>query len=156
LYFSGNGTGEGVVRAVLEAAIVVIVKDERYWRLGLEEGYFSLAQRLESSLSRQVQIKAYATIVMAAIFHGVSPDPISPFLLVSIMKGDDVLEDRDFMAAVASSTTVEFSNWPTDDSPIPAASGNISLLAQLGIEVCDYPTLHNCNSKHSILAPRYH
>jgi hypothetical protein len=146
MYFSGNGTGEGVVRAVLEAAIVMIIKDERYWRLGLEEGYFSLAQRLESSVSRQIQIKAYATIVMAAIFHGVSPDPISPFLLASVMKGDEVLEDSSFMGAVASATALEFSNWPTDDSPVPATSGNISLLAQLGIEVCVYPILHNCNS----------
>lgn len=73
MYFSGDGTGEGVVRAVIEAAIVAIVKDERYWRLGLEEGYFSLAQRLESSVSRQVQIKAYATIVMAAIFMVLVP-----------------------------------------------------------------------------------
>jgi hypothetical protein len=121
---------------------VAIVKDERYWRLGLEEGYFSLAQRLESSVSRQVQIKAYATIVMAAIFYGISPDPISLFFLASVMKGDDVLEDSNFMGAVAPATNVEFSNWPTDDSPVPATSGNISLLAQLGIEVCA-PSAHN-------------
>jgi hypothetical protein len=112
-----------------------MIRDERYWRLGLDEGYFSLAPRLESSSARQVQIKAYASLIMVAIFHGVSPDPISPFLLASVLGGKRILQDREFMAAVAPSTAVHFSEWPSDDSPVPSSPGVKSLLANLNIEV---------------------
>lgn len=133
--FRGEGTGDGVVRSVLEAAIQKMTMDTRFWRCTLDEGYYTLAPRLDSTPQRRIQIKSFATLIMIAIFHGISPDPISPFLLSSILQGNHVLEDQQFIAAVAPLTARMFSDWPTDNSPVPATSTNLSLLANLNIEV---------------------
>jgi len=133
--FRGEGTGEGVVRSVLEAAIRKMTMDTRYWRCTLDEGYYTLAPRLDSTPQRRIQIKSFATLIMIAIFHGISPDPISPFLLASILQGNDVLQDQQFIAAVAPLTAKMFSDWPTNNSPVLATSTNLSLLANLNIEV---------------------
>jgi len=131
----GEGTGDGVVRAVLGAVIETMIADDRFWCCGLDENYYSLAPRLESSPSRRIQIKAYGTLVMMAIFHGISPDPISPFLLASVLEGDHVLQDNDFIVTVAPLTAPAFLNWPVDGSSIPATTAIQSLLANVNIEV---------------------
>jgi hypothetical protein len=120
---------------VLETVIQKMVTNEQFWRGGLDEGYFTLAPRLESSRSRQIQIKAYASLIMMAIFHGVTPDPISPFLLASVLQGEAAVEDRSFIAAVAPLTAESFSEWPTDASVVPASQRNLSLLCNLNIQV---------------------
>lgn len=135
IYPSGNGTGDGVVRAVLEATIQEIIKDQRYWRSGLDEGYYSLAPRLESSDVRCTQIKAYATLIMVAMFNGLSPDPISPFLLAFISQGESLLYDKGFMATVAPLTRAIFNDWPDNDTIPPNTPHIQCLLAHLDVEV---------------------
>jgi hypothetical protein len=112
-----------------------MIHDERYWRQGLDENFYSLAPRLESSDPRRTQLKAYGSLIMIAIYHRVPPDPVSPFLLAHLFQGDSALENRDFIAAVAPETAKSFSDWPTDDSPILPSPKNVSLLANLEIQV---------------------
>jgi len=135
LSYSGEGTGDGVIRTVLEEVIKTLITNSNYWRQGLEEGYFTLAPRLESSQARRIQIKAHATLILVAIFHRISPDPISPFLLAQVLVGKDILEDRRFMKAVSPLTHEAFLEWPLDDSPVPRTTKNQTLLANLDIQV---------------------
>ena len=112
-----------------------MVHEECYWRLGLDEGYYSLAPRLESSQSRSVQLQAYSSLIMISIFHGITPDPVSPFLLASIFQGDAILQAWEFIAVVAPGTAESFTEWPVDDSAVLASSKNIALLSSLEIQV---------------------
>jgi hypothetical protein len=50
---SGQGTGSGVVRAVLEAVIQLIVADDSIWRCRLDEKFFTLIPSFASSLARR-------------------------------------------------------------------------------------------------------
>jgi hypothetical protein len=132
----GEGTGDGVIRAVLETAVHRMLSDERYWRCGLDEGYYSFAPRQETSQQRRIQIKAYATLIMMSIFHGITPDPVSPFLLANVLQDTAIVEDRAFIAAVAPATFESLSEWPIDASPVPASPKNLALLCNLDTEVC--------------------
>ena len=142
LSHSGEGTGSGVIRAVFETAIQKMVQDDHYWRIGLDENYYSLATRLESSDSRRAQLKAYGSLIMAAIYHSISPDPVSPFILAYITQGPAALEDREFIAVVAPKTVMSFTDWPSDTSPIPPTVKNITLLANIEIQVRHLLSIH--------------
>jgi hypothetical protein len=133
---SGEGTGDGVIRAVLEHAIRIMVNDEAYWRSDLAENYYSLVPRMETSATRCLKIKSYASLIMIAMFYQISPDPVSPFLLASLLQGADILYDSTFMTAVAPLTRLSFAHWPTQDSQLPPShSSIISLLSNLLIQV---------------------
>jgi hypothetical protein len=123
------------VRAVLEVAIQKMTENDRYWRPGLEEEFFSLVPRWETSPHRCTQFKAFGSLIMMAIFHRVPPDPVSPFLLAHIFQGDAILEDRDFIGRVAPATLISLADWPADDSAVPALPKNCSLLANLEMQV---------------------
>ena len=133
---SGRGLGDGVRRAVLEEAVKMMLEDDAYWRPTLlEEGYHSLAPRDESSKSRHSQIKAYAALVMIAIYHGVCPDPVSPFLLAMLFEGESLLLDLKFITHVAPLTQVMLNDWPDNHKPPPRTMAVQTLLANLGTEV---------------------
>jgi hypothetical protein len=121
---------------VVEAVIQKMTHDEPYWRQGLDENFYSLAPRGESTDSRRTQLKAYGSLIMIAIYHRVPPDPISPFLLARLFQGASALENREFIAAVAPETAKSFCDWPADNSLILPSLKNISLLANLEYQVC--------------------
>jgi hypothetical protein len=131
----GDGIGEGVIRAVLERSIKMMLADDRYWRSALDEMYFSLAPRRETSTLRCTRIKAFATLIMISIFYGITPDPVSPFLLASILQGSHAIEDQSFIHEVAPATAMSFSDWPVDDSPVLPSQHNHMLLANIDMQV---------------------
>ena len=134
-----------MIRAVLCQAIQKMTSDEKYWRFRLDEVYYSLANRDETSPTRCLQIKCYATLIMLALFYGVTPDPVSPFLLASILEGDDLLYDKDFLDAMAPATARLLSHWPEDDTQLPISSTEISLiLSHVNLEVTFKLLLHSC------------
>jgi hypothetical protein len=141
---SGAGVGTATVKVVLEATIQLMIEDGSYWRSELDEKYFTLAPRRASSDERRLKIKAFASIIMVAIFHGISPDPISPFLISSILQGKRVLQDRKFIASVAPLTAATLEDWPEDDSPIPATIKTQSLLANSNIQVSHTASILKC------------
>jgi hypothetical protein len=136
LNFRGEGTGDGVTKAVLEQAMQIMVADNAYWRPGLDENYYSLIPRMETSPSQCIKIKSYASLIMIAMFYQISPDPVSPFLLATLLEGDDILYDSSFMMAVAPLTQPLFAHWLTQDLLLPNHPSNLSLLSNLLIEVC--------------------
>jgi hypothetical protein len=73
---------------------------------------------------------------MISIFHSVTPDPVSPFLLVSIFQGDSVLQAHDFIGAVAPGMVASFSEWLVDDFTVLASPKNVVLLSNLEIQIC--------------------
>jgi len=113
-----------------------MINDRAYWRSGLGENYYSLVPRRETSQVRCVKIKSYASLIMVALFYGITPDPISPFLIASVLESNDVLYDSVFMTAVAPLTRALFQHWPVQDTQLPPADPSIvSLLSNLLIEV---------------------
>lgn len=125
-----------MIRAVLCQAIQQMVSDEKYWRFRLDEDYSSLVHREETSPTRCMQIKCYASLIMIALFYGVTPDPVSPFLLASILEGDALLYDKEFLNAMAPATARLISHWPEDDMQLPLPNNEIHLLlSKVNLEV---------------------
>lgn len=132
-----------MIRAVLCHAIQKMISDEKYWRFRLDEVFSSLAPRDETSPTRCMQIKSYASLIMIALFYGVTPDPVSPFLLATFLEGDDLLYDKDFLHAMAPATAKLLSHWPEDDTQLPISSNEINLiLSHVNLEVT--LLLHSC------------
>ena len=71
---------------------------------------------------------------MVAVFYGVTPDPLSPFLLAHTLLGDKAIQDQAFIAEVAPVTANAFVDWPHDGSAIPATPSNLSLLSNMEIQ----------------------
>jgi hypothetical protein len=136
-FHRGRGCGDGVIRAVLRQAIQKMISDEKYWRFRLDEVYYSLAHRDETSPTRCLQIKCYASLIMIAIFYGVTPDPVSPFLLASILEESDaLLYDKEFLNAMAPATARLISHWPEDDTQLPLSNNEIHLiLSHVNLEI---------------------
>ena len=111
-----------MIHAVLCQAIQNMVSDKKYWWFRLDEGYSSLVHRDETSPTCCMQIKCYASLIMIAMFYGVTPDPISPFLLASILEGDALLYDKEFLNTMAPGTSTLISHWPKDDTQLPLSN----------------------------------
>ena len=94
-----------------------MLEEEAYWCANLEEDYQSLAPHLETSVSRCSQIKAYGMLVILSICHGISPDPVSPFLLTALLDNDELLYNLDFIKTVAPITGSKLQDWPTGKQP---------------------------------------
>lgn len=112
-----------------------MLKNDLYWREALNEHFVSLTPRFESTPERQKYLKAFGTLIMASIFHGISPDPVSPFLLALIFQGSSALTDQDFITSVAPSTAEDLCEWPSDDAAIPKTPRNSLLLAGMELQV---------------------
>ena len=125
-----------MIHVVLCQAIQNMVSDEKYWHFRLDEGYSSLVHRSETSPTCCMQIKCYASLIMITMFYGITLDPISPFLLASILQGDTLLYDNEFLNAMAPATSRLISHWPEDDMQFPLASNEIHLLlSKVNLEV---------------------
>jgi hypothetical protein len=129
------GKGDGVTHAVLEVALKKMLGEDAYWRVNLEEDYLTLAPRIETSNSCCSQIKAYGMLVMITICHGVSPDPVLPFLLAILLGSEDLLCDLDFIKTIAPVTGSKLEDWMNDKQPPPNTEKNRTLLMNLLIEV---------------------
>ena len=114
-----------------------MISDEKYWCYRLDEVYSSLVPRDEMSPTCCMQIKCYTTLVMIALFYGVTPDPISPFLLASILEeGHALLYNKEFLNAMAPAMARLISHWPEDDTQLPPSNNKICLiLSHVNLEV---------------------
>ena len=125
---SGQGFGDGVVHAVLQQALKTMLSDTTFWRSSFTEEYFTLTPRLTTSLFRKTRIKAFGSLVLLCLYMsgGVSPDPISPFLLLSAMGGDEALLDLEFIKVLAPDCAKTLECWLLDpETPLPSPEDGV-------------------------------
>jgi hypothetical protein len=106
-----------------------MLSDTTFWRSSFTEEYFSLTPRLTTSSFRKTRIKAFGSLVLLCFYMsgGVSPDPVSPFLLLSALAGDEALLDLEFIKTLAPDCAKTLEYWPLDHlAPLPSPEDGVT------------------------------
>ncbi|TDL28984.1 hypothetical protein BD410DRAFT_834985 [Rickenella mellea] len=113
----GIAPGDGPERAVIRYAVRNVMCADPEFVRPQNEGY-TLVLRPTNSISstaRQNKFRAYGTLCALHIaWLGLCPDPISPFLIQSILGGPESLINLEFIGHISPSLAVELSAWPSN------------------------------------------
>lgn len=109
----------------------IMCEDATIWRS--HRNYRSLVLRptdsAEPPADRRTKLMAYGTLTALHLaWLGVGPDPVSPFLIQSLIGGVESIVDLHFISRLDNDLAVELRRWPLDNEvPIPTSDLDLAV-----------------------------